>query len=197
MASFLWANIANRTSVNGLLNNLWLAKWEVLLCYVFGFDYTIAYNGGGAPAYIPVLIICSVVIYYLIQKHRDAFVNIIAPVSVLVGLGYIINMHGHLSVWQQKGLFMSLGLLRGFAEMSFGAFCWLILLPCVKQFLGYLKGVLILICLVACTLLCTCRMYISGTDLLLYVFIYGMMIMVASTISLPDKVNRLTIKSQV
>lgn len=191
VVSFLGINMLNQISVKEMLHNLWFAKWELLLCYVFGFDYTVAYNGGGAPAYIPVLIICSVALYYLIEKHRDLFINVIMPVFVLGGLGYVLNLHGHLSVWQQRGQFVPLGLVRGFAEMSFGAFCWLILLPYAKQIAGYFKGIILLVCLVACSFLCVFRMYISGTDLLLWVFIYGMLIVVASTITLPDKINKI------
>lgn len=146
--SFLTENISLEVPFTEMISKFWSAKWEMLLCYIF--NAPAAYNGGGAPAYIPALLICSLLIYFLIKKDKDLFVHIIAPVSIMVGLGYILSTYGHLSVWTTWGLLLPLGVVRGFAEMSFGALCYIVILPEVEKLSNVVKGIILFCGCVAC-----------------------------------------------
>lgn len=134
--SFVVAHLSWQIGWKDVLEHLWSAKWEVLLCTIFAFDDAPVYNAGGAASYIPALLLASLILYYLLKEYRALFNNVLGPLMVVCGLSRIIHVNGNLSVWQQYDGFVTLGIVRACADMSIGILAAQYLLPVVQKRMG-------------------------------------------------------------
>lgn len=191
--SFIVTNIVNMVPIVFWISHLWKAKWEILLCSQFGFDGNITiYNAGGAAGQLSVLFICSLIIYELLEKHKSTYINIIAPVMIIVGIGRIINNYGNLSQWMQYDGFFTAGIIRGFADMSVGVLAATVIFPVIgKSEKRWIVSAGILVPSVFIVLLVLAREQISFNDLIFYIFLFAWLVasIHASSIRMPDKIN--------
>lgn len=82
--------------------------------------------------YISVLFLAGHLIYYLLSKHKELFVNLIAPGAIIVIYSYLYRYQGNLdAVTQMDGFYVNYQLMRGFADMCIGVYAYL--------FTSYLK----------------------------------------------------------
>ncbi len=170
---------------------LWGAKWEILLGVMYGFGGSV-YNKGGAPEQISALLLGSLILHFLITRHRPVFVNVIAPLTVIIGFGRIINIYGNMSQWMAFDGYINIGLLRGVADMCAGALCAAVLLPFfrkIKQRRVIVAGVIIPCIFIV--FLIWGRDFISSYDLILYVFLFGFLItaLYAWQLRVPERIN--------
>ena len=186
--SFIVDRILSSCSVAEMIKSLWDAKWELILVYIFNFDNVNSYNGGGAAAYIPVLLISTLPLFYIIQNKKEMF-KAFAPMLIIINLSYIIRMNGYLSVWNETKFIIPMGLIRGLTEMTFGAICYLIVFPYIKSLKKVYIYFLFTISVVSCTLLILLQNSIKNQDLVIWILIFGIMIMTSMLIDIPEKIN--------
>lgn len=105
----------------GIPQKLLQSFWEISMLHMSGIKCSI-YN---FPTwYISALIIVSYIIYYLLMNNEKLFVNIIAPVSVILIYGYYSAYTGHIAVWDKMDYVIKAALLRAFAGISLGCLCY-------------------------------------------------------------------------
>lgn len=180
LASFV-AGGGLSTPANTLLN-LWNAKWEILMCGMFGFGNSIkAYNGGGAPAYIPSLLCASLVLHYLLRNKKTFYVSLGAPAFIFLGYGKLIAEYGNLSQWAAYDGWLCAGIIRALAGMSVGALSYLLVTEWLKGSRIRLAGALA-VSLFAVYSLTAFRSYIGFADLLIHVFAFALLIAAAHNI---------------
>lgn len=91
--------------------------WSILMVKAIGF-YSVGANG--VLWYITILIIGTVILYFLGRKNYDTFVRIVFPLGGLLIIGYIDYSTGMLSgVYQPMGFGFKC-FWRGIAEMAIG-----------------------------------------------------------------------------
>lgn len=172
------------------LAGLWTAKWEILLCYNYGFNnnYT-AYNVGGAPSYISVLILCTIIIHFLLKNHKEFFVCLFAPLVIVVSYGKIININGNLSGWVTYDGFLPIGIYRGMADMCVGALFALLIKDRLEKSDIHLRRIILVICLIF-----VAALYLSNSlahsDLVIYVIVFGLLVSVLDTMNISKGVNQ-------
>lgn len=118
--SFIVYCMANQ--VKGLwriLKLIWSAKWEMFYFHLFGIDPT-APNINAVTAYIPALLIASLVLHYLLCNYKKITVNIIVILVPIAGYSHIVNLYGNLSQWTAYENWYTVGILRALAGMSVG-----------------------------------------------------------------------------
>lgn len=74
--------------------------------------------------YISAMILSMAILYPLILKHGDFFKRIVCPLIAFFGLGYLYHKYSHFrspEVWD--GMFEK-GMIRGFAEVALGVYCY-------------------------------------------------------------------------
>lgn len=161
------------------LFNLWNAKWEILMCGMFGFGNTgRVYNGGGAPAYIPSLLCASMVLYYLLKHKKTFYMSIGAPAFIFLGYGRIISQYGSLSQWTAYDGWLCAGIIRALAGMSVGTLSYLLVVEWLKGSRTRLAAALA-VSLFAVYSLTAFRNYIEYTGLLLHVLAFALLIAAA------------------
>ncbi len=200
LAAFVFSAMVSfytqRESFQGVIAELWNAKWEILLMQASGFaNGSRTFNLGGAPAYVSVLLICSLPLFYLIQNHRQLFINVIGPVCVVGCYCRIINQYGNLSQWFAFDGFFDVGLLRGAAGMSLGALAALAGVPYLKKAGAVIRGALgmFIIPAVVILLLVVFRNHLNFNDMLFVVLIFAFWIPDLHTIEfdLKDSISNL------
>ena len=170
--------------------NLWNAKWEILLLNTFNFSNNLVYNQGGAPYFISSLLVASCILFYIINKNKDLFKNIIGPLIIICGLGYLINTYGNLSQWQTYNLFISSGLIRALADISVGAWFYIVVLPHLQNIKKYYIIPFYIIFVLAFIALIVLKSYISFSDLIIYIPIFGLITCVCYSTNVNDKLNK-------
>lgn len=132
--SFCIYYIVNPIERSQILKGIWLAKWELLLSSILGFDNSAPiYNRGGAVAYIGAMLIGSMTLYYFIDKHKYFFYQFLGLAMIILFYGRIINVAGNLSQWATYDSVINLGILRGIAGMSVGALTWHFINPVMAK----------------------------------------------------------------
>lgn len=192
--SFAVSVLVQRMGVHDIVESLWKAKWEILLCSLFAFDNTPSYNGGGAAAYIPALLLASLILYFLLREHKKAFLCVIGPLLILCGLSRILHTVGNLSVWVQYDGLITLGVVRALADMSIGILAAEWLLPALKKKTSQDRSVAVavtgmIVCCLWAVLLIAERNAISFSDLVFYIFVFAVQICCAAVVTLPEKIN--------
>lgn len=76
----------------------------------------------GVEWYIADMLIVMLILYPICRKYYDAFTKIVAPVSAIMIIGYLIKTTGSLSGSTAWSVIVSKTFLRAFAEISAGAF---------------------------------------------------------------------------
>lgn len=191
--TFVVTNITAHLPLRQWGGALWGAKWEVMLGVMYGFGAAV-YNKGGAPEQISALLFCSLIIHYLITRHKTAFINVIAPLAVVVGFGRIINTYGNMSQWMAFDGYINAGLLRGFTDMCTGALCAAVLLPLLRKMKeSWLVAAGMIMPGVFIVLLVMGRDYIDSEDLILYIFLFGLLVtaLYAWERRVPEKIDKI------
>lgn len=96
--------------------------WDILFLRMSGINYN--FNMLGVAWYISAMLICMIILYPLIIKHKENFIFIIAPINVIFIGGFIAHTYGNIadpSIW--SGL-MYKSLLRAFFELSLGSIAY-------------------------------------------------------------------------
>ena len=75
--------------------------------------------------YISAMLICMLLLYYILQKNKNFYLYVFAPLVSVLLYGYMYNQMVYLSNQQFNGLVYN-GLLRAFQGLCTGALCWLI-----------------------------------------------------------------------
>ena len=106
------------------LRELFQIGWtELLLVNVFGFVRDAYINI--VCWYLSVLLFSSLIIYYMLVKHEDVFLKILAPVLLVLIYGTIFDRKGSLAntiIFTRYSPFM--GFYRGFADITVGAIAY-------------------------------------------------------------------------
>ena len=96
------------------LTEILLVNWSGLVSYTFN----------GPTWYISCMLLSFAVLYPLILKYGKTISRLVCPLIAVFLLGYLKQKYGNFrnpSAWD--GLFLK-GMIRGFAEISLGAFCY-------------------------------------------------------------------------
>lgn len=181
--SFILHHILNSSGVRDIILSLWNSKNEILLLNMFVLsDGNPIMNIGGAPQYIGVLLLSTLVLHFLISKHRGLFTAIIGPLAAIIGYAHILNSYGNLSQWAAFDGWLNIGIIRGFAGMSVGALAYLVLLPNINKMNSLFRKT-VFVCLVPSVFcLVLFRKIITEKDLLIYVLIFSILISVIYSI---------------
>ena len=156
--------------------------------YLFGWGGT-SYNNGGASAYVPALLLASLILYEFIKSHRSLFLSVIGPLLIICGYSRIIFTTGNLSVWLQFDGIITQGVIRALAGMSVG----ILFSELVQPMLARRKKRTLLIYVILCTFgipaLILYRNYIGYSDLIFFVFLFALLVTCTSLLSLPTFLN--------
>ena len=110
------APVLSEAAGNGFkaLTEILLVNWSGLVSYTFN----------GPTWYISCMLLSFAVLYPLILKYGKTISRLVCPLIAVFLLGYLKQKYGNFrnpSAWD--GLFLK-GMIRGFAEISLGAFCY-------------------------------------------------------------------------
>ncbi len=95
--------------------------WELTMLESFGFTENLAVGPGW---YCSALLIAGFCVYFLLNRYKETYLYVIAPLSLLLIFVWTRQSIGHLNRWLQFDSFISTGTLRGFAEMGLGCICF-------------------------------------------------------------------------
>lgn len=74
--------------------------------------------------YISAMIVSMAVLYPLILKYGELFKKIVCPLTAFFLLGYLRQKYGHFRAPEQWDGFVEKGMIRGFAELALGVYCY-------------------------------------------------------------------------
>ena len=83
-----------------------------------------AYDPIGTAWYLSAMFLATMVLYPMLCRYKDMFINIIAPLITLFLYGYIARSRGNISAAAVWIGWVYVGLLRAFAGMSLGCICY-------------------------------------------------------------------------
>lgn len=115
----VFCNVNGMDDLRSVLNVLWKSKWEMIYFQLSGFDLA-APVINGVTAYIPALLVASLVIHYCLQYHYRITINVLAPLGPVFIYSYIVNTCGNLSQWMKYENCYTVGVLRGMAGILVG-----------------------------------------------------------------------------
>ena len=72
------------------------------------------------------VVICGYVIFFLLQKHQDTYVYIVAPLSVIFMFCYFNDCFGSMAAASPIVVFTTSGIIQGFACMSLGCISYVL-----------------------------------------------------------------------
>ena len=81
----------------------------------------------GVTAYVPALLVASIVLHYLLKKHFGFFRNVFGILAPIFIYSHILNTYGNLSQWMEYESYFTVGILRGIAGMTVGAECYIVI----------------------------------------------------------------------
>ena len=76
--------------------------------------------------YLSAMMLSILILYPCIRKWGRSFVQLFCPVAAVLILGYLFHKFGHFRNPDAWCTFFNKGLLRGFAEISLGCFCFIV-----------------------------------------------------------------------
>lgn len=92
--------------------------WEMLLLQMSGLGVPQIING---PVwYLSAMLIAMLMLYPLLRKAPDLFLNVVAPLAALLLLGHISRVHGTLNVVADTQEWVYPGIQRAIAELCLG-----------------------------------------------------------------------------
>ena len=104
--------------IKTLAENIFQYKWEIVLLQMSELGEKTYIN---FPTwYISVMLICNYFIYALIKKNKSNFINIIAPLIIIVGGGYLANKWSNISMWHDYNGLLNYGWIRGMIDGCIG-----------------------------------------------------------------------------
>lgn len=166
----------NHISLTNIPILLWNAKWEILLCNLFIISSTTIYNSGGAATFIPALLFTTLIMHYIYNNYRKIAVNIIIPIIIVCGIGRIFFVASNMSQWLKFDNIVTLGIIRAIVDISIGILFADKVYPYLKSKSRTFNYILLIISLIFIPLLVFFRQYISYSDLVLWIFIFGLFI---------------------
>lgn len=191
LITFVIVNFINNT--RNWLYLLWQSKWEWSLGVILGIDNNITiYNRGGAAHYISALLVVSFLLFFIIQKDKEIFIHIIAPVIVVMGIGYMLNNYDAIGIWISEDAYIQPGIIRGLIDMTVGAWCALVVLPYFKREKQIKKSICIVSSIFLLLLLFVGREYLDNRNVVLYIFVFG--ILVAALFSVKNEANKIALE---
>ena len=113
--------IKNIHQINDIIKMVFLSLPEYLLIFpLSGFQYNFA-NINAMEWYISAMLLGMLIMYPLMKKNYDFFIQNIAPIFVLFGFGYIFatNNQNLNCLFEWNGIVCT-GLLRAISELSLG-----------------------------------------------------------------------------
>ena len=177
--SFIVYHMTGAGEFKHILASLWDSKNELFLLNMFVPDTgNPIMNLGGPPQYIGTLLLCTLILHFLVTKHRNIYVAVIGPLAVIIGYLHIYNLYGNISQWMAYNGFLYVGIIRGFAGMSLGALAYLVLLPRMKNVNCNTRKAILLGILVFISFLILFDECIKYEDLIFYVLIFCVLIVV-------------------
>ena len=118
---FVYYKVNGIDDIESIVNIIWRSKWEAIFLQLSGIDPT-APVINGVTAYIPAMLVSSLLIVYLYQHHYKITVNILCVIIPIFIYSHILNNYGNLSQWMAYEKWTTVGILRGFAGMLIGVF---------------------------------------------------------------------------
>ncbi|MBR5869233.1 MAG: hypothetical protein IKZ21_07280, partial [Clostridia bacterium] len=111
-------------TVGDVVDRLFHFKWEFLMLSTAGFIRSPQIHQGhlmGQTWYLSAMIIALVFAYPLARFYRRAYLNLVAPLSILCVYSFMVQTFGGLDYGNVYVGVMILAVLRGFAGISVGA----------------------------------------------------------------------------
>lgn len=121
--------VRNHFSLYWLLNHLYETKWQYLFLHYLGADVLFEMR---SIWYMSVYVVISYLVYFLLAYREELFVGL-APIFFLLIMVHIYVIYGSLSMQSAYEGWISGGVMRGFAEMSFGTYLYCISREDVKK----------------------------------------------------------------
>jgi peptidoglycan/LPS O-acetylase OafA/YrhL len=120
--------------------------WEILLLQMSGLGIPQMINA--QVWYLSAMLISMWIIYPILHKYPDMFLNVIAPLAVLFLLGHLSRKYGTLNVITSKDGFVYPAILRATAEISLGCIAYRLCgkIPNVKTGGKWVLGIAELLC---------------------------------------------------
>ena len=112
-------------NIRGILSLLWKSKWEMLYLQLSGIDSN-APMINGVTAYIPALLVASLILHYFYVNHRKLTVNLIITLVPIAIYSHIIETYENLSQWMVYENWYTIGILRGVAGISVGMLAYIL-----------------------------------------------------------------------
>lgn len=107
--------------VTKVIKHLLTGVWELLLVRQSGMG---GYSVNGVTWYISAMLLAMLILFPLLLKNRDLFLNVLAPAITIFLLGYLWKWDGNLHGPNEWVGFAQKGFLRALAELSLGCICW-------------------------------------------------------------------------
>lgn len=104
-----------------LVRDFFTGLWELFFLRQSGFA---GYNPNAVTWYLSSMLLAMFLLFPLLLKNKDTFINIIAPLLTIFLLGYLCITSKHLrkpTLWLG---FCTKGTLRAVAEVCLGCICW-------------------------------------------------------------------------
>ena len=180
---FILMNWANKSGLHQLATNFVATIWEVIPLQVINYN---AYTPTGVAWYLSAMYLAMFILYPILLKKRDLYLNVIAPLLALFIYGQISFKYGVSFVIMEPLIGpLTAGFLRGIAGISLGAFLYrLTEMGSSIQLTRFASRVLTLIEVLFYVLIFYCMSHLENgqTD-----FIQIVLIFVALTITLSNK----------
>ncbi|KAF0226205.1 MAG: putative acyltransferase [Erysipelotrichaceae bacterium] len=119
---FIMINWANKSGLTQMANNFVSTIWEVIPLQVFNYN---AFTPTGVAWYLSAMYLSMFILYPILLKRRDLYLNVIAPLLALFIYGQISFKYGVSFVIMEPLIGpLTAGFLRGIAGISLGAFLY-------------------------------------------------------------------------
>ncbi len=165
----------NTMKLRVIINTVFSAKWELIMLVPF-CNVNKVFNIVGPAYQIPITlvggVVCMVMAKLLGKLHKIFF-----PVLTIILLSLIIIRYNNLGQWTTKIACIQTGIYRGIAEMMFGYWLVSTILPIVRNTRIISRRLCICVCTFAILALIVFRNTINHSALVVYVPVYGMLIL--------------------
>lgn len=143
LLSFVLYAVVRSYSIQTVLQNMVLVLSELFFLQMAGFPGSWV---TGVAWYLSAMYIVMFIIYPIYRYKRDIFINIVAPLSIVLIYGLFAHNYGHLNQPDMWMGFIFKGVLRSFAGISLGCVVYEIGLSLKGQNFNFVvKGLLTLI----------------------------------------------------
>lgn len=124
--SIVAENSIIKTDFVTFLKNIGYSVWELFFLRISGLKGDGINMIVGGSWYLSAMFISMFILFPLIKKNRDLFINVIAPIIVIFTFGYFSQTRGNIKVELEFVGVVPLGLIRALAIISLGCICFAI-----------------------------------------------------------------------